>query len=308
MSYQEFLDEVVQILREMYPTCTVEITDVTKINNIPLKGLVIREQNTNIAPTIYMEGFYKCYKWNWKMEDIIQKIKLTYEETVRPQKLDLSFFRDFTLAKERIVYRLINAEQNKELLQKIPHRRFWDLAICYSYAFHSEELGDGTILIHNSHMSMWQVDEDELMKVANVNTPVLFPVELNNLTDTLHQMAENLDEKLDLDELGDVGMFVLTNKQKTHGAAVMLYPETMDLVTEIIRRDFFVLPSSVHEVLLLPVRKNVPVDEQIKDVCKLVSEANRNLLKPEEILTDNPFLYNYKEKTLRQLVIEIESE
>ena len=68
----------------------------------------------------------------------------------------MDFFKDFEKVKDRIVYRLIHAGRNKELLDEIPHIPFWDLAICFSYSFWSEELGDGMILIRNEHMESWK--------------------------------------------------------------------------------------------------------------------------------------------------------
>ena len=129
MSYQEFLDEILKIMKDIYPNCTVEIIDVTKLNNVSLKGLVIRANGTNVVPNIYMESFYKLYKWNWKMEEIVQKIKETYEQGLPTNKIDMSFFKKYELVKDKIVYRLINADQNADLLRSIPHIRFWDLAI-----------------------------------------------------------------------------------------------------------------------------------------------------------------------------------
>lgn len=305
MNYQEFLDEILKIMKEMYPKCTVEIVDVTKNNNVSLKGLIIRAEDTNVVPTIYMDTFYKLYKWNWRMEDIALKIKETYEQGLPKNKLDMSFFKNFELVKNKIVYRLINAEQNAGLLQNIPHIRFWDLAICFSYLFHSEELGNGTILIHNSHMEMWQVENADLMKMAEINTPKLLPVQFGEMKDELKELGASMDCDLDMLEPGC--MYILTNKQKIHGSAVILYPKVLSDIAAKLKRDFFILPSSLHEVLILPVREDEPLKEQMRSTCSMVSEVNMTQLTPDEILTNNPFYYCYKESELRQLNPEVVS-
>lgn len=303
MSYQEFLDEILKIMKDIYPNCTVEIIDVTKLNNVSLKGLVIRANGTNVVPNIYMESFYKLYKWNWKMEEIVQKIKETYEQGLPTNKIDMSFFKKYELVKDKIVYRLINADQNADLLRSIPHIRFWDLAICFSYVFQSEELGEGMILIHNSHLEMWQVEKEELMKVAETNTPKLLPVQFCEMRHVLEQAGA--EEEFDLDLLEPGCMYVLTNQKKLHGSAVILYPQVLSDIAAKIKRDFFILPSSLHEVLILPVKEDVEIKEQMSEMCNMVTNVNSTQLDPDEILSNNPFYYCYKERELRQLDPEV---
>ena len=303
MSYQEFLDEILKIMKDIYPNCTVEIIDVTKLNNVSLKGLVIRANGTNVVPNIYMESFYKLYKWNWKMEEIVQKIKETYEQGLPTNKIDMSFFKKYELVKDKIVYRLINADQNADLLRSIPHIRFWDLAICFSYVFQSEELGEGMILIHNSHLEMWQVEKEELMKVAETNTPKLLPVQFCEMRHVLEQAGA--EEEFDLDLLEPGCMYVLTNQKKLHGSAVILYPQVLSDIAAKIKRDFFILPSSLHEVLILPVKEDVEIKEQMSEMCNMVTNVNSTQLDPDEILSNYPFYYCYKERELRQLDPEV---
>ena len=303
MSYQEFLDEILKIMKDIYPNCTVEIIDVTKLNNVSLKGLVIRANGTNVVPNIYMESFYKLYKWNWKMEEIVQKIKETYEQGLPTNKIDMSFFKKYELVKDKIVYRLINADQNADLLRSIPHIRFWDLAICFSYVFQSEELGEGMILIHNSHLEMWQEEKEELMKVAETNTPKLLPVQFCEMRHVLEQARA--EEEFDLDLLEPGCMYVLTNQKKLHGSAVILYPQVLSDIAAKIKRDFFILPSSLHEVLILPVKEDVEIKEQMSEMCNMFTNVNSTQLDPDEILSNNPFYYCYKERELRQLDPEV---
>ena len=299
MSYQEFSDKILAVMRMMYPKCTVEIIDVKKINNLSLKGLVIRSQDSTVVPNVYMESFYKLYKMNWRLEDIVLKIKEAYEEALPRYKIDMSFFKDFEQVKDRIVYRLINTKENEELLQRIPHVQFWDLAICFSYAYFSEELGEGSILIHNNHMEMWNVDIEMLMELAKVNTPRVFPVHFCDIKDALPDINE--EQKLMLGILGEGCMYVLTNKKKMHGAAAMLYPQVLPHIAEIIQRDFIIIPSSLHEVLILPVIEEKNLSEQIRAIRKMVAEVNKTQLDQDEILTNNPFFYWYAEKELVQL-------
>jgi len=299
MSYQEFLNEIVEMMKTIYPKCKVEIIDVVKNNNVTLKGLVIRTKDTNVAPTIYMETFYKYYEGNGELLKTAMKIKDVYEKSLPPENLDMNFFRDFEMVKDRIVYRLINAEQNKELLKRIPHIRFWDLAICFSYLFSADELGEGTILIHHSHTAMWMTDTNALLKLAEENTPRLLPIQFCEIKNVLEQARVESD--FDLDSLESGWMYVLTNTKKIHGATAILYPQTLNEIADMLKKDFFILPSSIHEVLILPVEGEGAPMIQIQEMCNLVACVNQTKLEPDEVLTNNPFYYSYKEKELKQL-------
>ena len=103
------------------------------------------------------------------------------------------------------------------------------------------------ILIQNNHMENWNVTYRQLMQLAEVNTPRLFPVTFYSMNEVLKQMHVDID----LSECMDEQFYVLTNRQKTHGAAVILYPQTLTYVAEQLESDFYVIPSSIHEVLIL---------------------------------------------------------
>ncbi len=301
MSYQDFLDTVLIKMKELYSDCLVEITNVTKNNGVDLKGLIIRSENHNLSPTIYLESFYKLYQRNVTIEEIVSKIQEIYENEMPANNIDISFFQDFEKVKDRIVYRLINAEKNEKLLQNIPHIRFWDLAICFVYAFWEEKLGSGTILIRDNHAKIWNVDTKCLMALAEINTPKLFPAKFFDIMEILGPTLKQVDMDLFQWICDDKRMYVLTNENKMHGSATILYPQVLSGIADMLKCDFFILPSSLHEVLILPVSKDETVTEQATAIREMVKYENETQLEKEEILTNNPFYYGCEEKQLKQL-------
>ena len=298
MKFEEFTKAVKEKLQEnLGESYRVEIQQVRKNNDVLLSGLTIHSKETNIIPTIYLEAFYELYKNDMPMEKIITKIFKTYQESLPKENIDMNFFKDFEKVKDRIVYRLVHGERNKELLKDIPHIPFWDLVICFSYAFHSDELGDGMILIHNDHMENWNVNHSALMQLAEVNTPRLFPAAFYGINEVLKQMHVDVD----LSECIEEQLYVLTNQKKIYGAASILYPGTLSLVAEQLNSDFYILPSSIHEVLILRKERFQELEQEGKYLHKIIRDINYVELAAEEVLSDYPYFYDRKERKLVQI-------
>lgn len=298
MNFQEFMQDVLsQVQSSLDKTQRAEIQQVRKNNDVLMHGLTIYSEGSNITPTIYLEAFFKLYQDGIGMVDIVNKIHTVYKESMPKENINMDFFRDFEKVKDRIVYRLIHAEKNRELLKEIPHIPFWDLAICFSYAFWSEELGEGMILIHNNHMENWNVNYRQLMQLAEANTPLLFPIIFYGMDEVLKQMHVDID----LSECIEEPFYVLTNRQKVHGAAVILYPQTLLYVAEQLKSDYYIIPSSIHEVLIFKCEDANRSRSEGKTLHEMIKDINQTQLSTEEVLSDYPFFYSRSEKKLTQI-------
>ncbi len=286
MDINKFLTEVeVRLKEKMNTDIKIKTQKVRKNNNVIYYGLVIQKPGQNIAPTIYLNAFYDMYLNGMDMEDVIHCIMDTYKKGEIKDSIDMEFFCNFEKVKDRIAYRLINAERNKELLEQIPHILFMDLAICFYYAFYQEELGEGMILIHNSHMEMWGTNHKELMKLAEDNTGRMLPPSIVSMKNLLREMFE---------ESVDPGMYVLTNEKKCQGAAALLYPHVLEDAAERLGGSFYILPSSIHEVILLKENGR----ENPIGLKEMIREANDTQVATEEVLSDYPYYYDAEKKKL----------
>lgn len=293
MSYEQFLDVIVDKVKEYLDEGQeVMINPVRKNNNTILYGMMITSKDTKVIPTIYMESFYHMYQAEVSLDYIAKKILEVYKRDMPKKEVDMSFFRDFEKVKNRIIYRLVNAAQNKELLEEIPYIPFFDLAICFAYAFHSKELGDGMIIIRNEHMEQWNVTSDQLMALAEKNTPKLFPISFTNVMDVLRRAG--IDDVMSEDTCP---LFVLTNHKKIYGASALLYPTTLEFLAETMGDNFYIIPSSVHECLIMPQfdnRRKMDID-----LSAVIHEINEKELAKEEVLSNHAFLYDIKNKELK---------
>lgn len=299
---------------------------VTKNNGVVLTGIIAKKQGATAYPTIYIDQFFKKNMDQEEMQKIVDRLyrKICDAEV---EEVDLSGFTDFARARESLAFKVIHAEKNREYLKQVPYRRIHNLAIVFYYTVQEKPFcGKAVIIIKKEHMKRWQVTEEELYEAAMSNMPVKFPHMIRNIEEVMRELLESglkedlihfrgskKEEEIFSDDwinelLGQMSdsfqaegekipMYVLTNKQKLQGAACMLYPGVLKGFGEKMGQDFYVLPSSVHEVILVPA---LPVTgpEILKDI---VSDINRTQVAPDEVLADSVYFYSRKRDTLEWL-------
>ena len=177
---------VSEVLGQEY---TVELREVQKNNGVLLQGLMIRKGQDNVTPTIYLNSFWVAYEGGVTFADIIKKIISIYKEDGIGRKIDVSFFQDFEKVKEKLCFRLVNREKNREQLEKVPYIPILDLAICFYYAFDEAGVDNGMIPIYRSHLDNWKVTDRDLLEIAVKNTPRLFPGETIPMEDVLERFG-----------------------------------------------------------------------------------------------------------------------
>ena len=275
--------------------------EVAKNNNVCLHSIMINKKGSNVAPSIYIDELYEDYIHGMEFSEIVNDILDVYIRNAKEINMDLNFFTYFDTAKERILYKLIHCERNTELLEDIPHLKWNDLAIVFYYLFEDERFGKATILIKNSHLAMWKIDCETLYKNARSNMPRLQPDDMIPIRQVIKDImfdynsshmdlaADSLLQGYDaiMNGQGPV-MYLLSSRDKYFGAAVILYSKALKRLSEKLDRNLIILPSSVHEVLLVP-------DDDVAEVGfyrDMVREVNDTQLEPEEILSYNVYYYD----------------
>ena len=289
-SFAELVSRAVS--EELGGGCQVKLQEVMKNNGIILQGLVILTGQKNLSPTIYLNSFLDEYQAGIPLMRIVSEILEIYHRDMPKKNINMDFFRDFEKVSPGICYRVINRERNRVLLEHIPHVDFLDLSICFFYSFQNAELGSGSILIYNSHMDMWNCTTEILMKLAQKNTRRIYPWELRNMRELITELLEQESLQLpgDVPDRRDTPMRVLSNQRRIYGATCMIYPGVLCEAAGSVQENLYVLPSSVHEVILVP---ESAVDD-VQFVKDMVREVNSTQVQPEEILSSNLYFYNYQ--------------
>lgn len=287
MDFNVFVENIVDLLQKrMGKDFEIRVMKVTKNNDVQLTGLILMRESDNISPTIYLEGLYAEYQNGADLGELAEKIVVFYEKQMPDTELNMDFFLDFEQVKDRIYYKLVSLEKNRRLLEKLPYYRWHDLAIIFYYAMEEEKVGKASITIHYHHLEMWEQSVDTLYRVAQKNMRKGMPELLVSMKDLLAEMAG-----LQLGEGMNIPMYVLTNQEKVYGAAALLYSEKMKELADMWRCDLLILPSSIHEVLLLPDDgKN-----EYSFYRQMVEDVNTTQVEPEEVLSYS--LYRYRRET-----------
>lgn len=284
MTYIQFVQAVEKkIKKEVTEEKRISIHTNIKNNGVKKSGIMISESGINISPTIYLEEYYVQFRHGRMLDTIVKDILELYEK-IRFQNSwkDGERLKEYDQIKEKIVYRVIGMEANQELLEQVPYKKYMDLAIIYYVVLEVDEYGVASMMVRNDHLKMWKVTEEELHYHACKNTQEIFPCEFT-------QMKKILEELLGFEEEGPgEQMYILSNEMRNYGAAALLYPDRLRMAGEEIGENYYILPSSVHEVILV-AESEAPEREELKEMVK---EMNETQVEEEEVLSNQVYYYD----------------
>ena len=289
MTKTKFYESVAEIVSEVLGSgVIVDLQEVTKVN-LSLDGLTIRKRNESIAPTIYLNQYFNQFNDGRAMDDIVQDIIKVYENNQPKNIMDVfktEDFYDFEKMKEKIVLKVINTERNLDLLEQVPHLDMegLGLSVVFYVSLMTGEQSAG-ILIKNEHLKLWEKTVSDLLTVAEVNTNRMHAFTIKSMNEVLSGMF-GFEEELIPEDVP--ALYVLTDENKTFGAS-QLYLK--DKIREFAKKndcDVYILPSSVHELLLL--RADFPNIEP-EHLKQMVCEVNSTEVSDEDFLCDGAFKY-----------------
>lgn len=273
----------------------ITINHVIKNNGCEMDGLVIMEKGKDIAPTIYLDSFYELYTNGENIKNIIRQIEVIYEQNKNNVTFDVNILKYFDTIKDKIVYKVVNYRSNEKLLEQVPHKRILDLAVVFYCLLDNEYGRSATALIYNNNLKNWNVTIDDVYKAALKNTPDLLHSKISSMAALFEKCGVNVDgEEVDLKDYVPSDMYVLTNESKLNGAACILYENVLYDFAQKLGADLYILPSSVHEVILLPKLSVFEKDELVN----MVKEVNTEGVAADEVLSDHVYEYNRTERLI----------
>ena len=298
MDYNQFLEEIRTAVQErLGSNYEIRIQKITKNNGIVLDGLIIGKASKSIAPTIYLNSYYMHYTHGMSLEEILEDIISAYKESNDVSFGDTREFLNFNKLRDKVAFKLIQREKNQELLNEVPYIEFLDLAVVFYLILDEHKGGQMTALIHNSHMEPWGVDKEELYCLAMKNTPILLPSEIKTMKEIMCDILKGDLEELEMEEMVDdlldfdsqkPSLYVLSNKKQIHGAGCILYDGCLNNFANYQNSDIVILPSSTHEVILVPDDGKL----DYRELRKMVGEINESEVPKEDVLSDRIYKYS----------------
>lgn len=275
----------------------LEKAESTKANIGKVEGIIARfTDGGNASPTIYPASFYDDYKRGMSVELIatraIDALKDGHKKTAT---FDLTSISPEN-ASVHLYMVILNKELNKDLIAKCPYIEVEDLVAVPRWRVAQDNGEVASILVtHDIQKQLLHMTDEEVCEIARART-ISEGFSVKGMTETMLELIgddlpeEFLEEMLPAEEM----MYVVVNESKINGATALLDKSTMKAVQEKIGEDnFFVIPSSIHEILIVPESKvSDPAD--LKSMCESVNATEVSI---QDRLGDN--IYRYDGKSLR---------
>ena len=305
-NFEDFCDYVQMSIKDHLPVeqqdAKVTINNVMKNNGLTLHGVVVHPEGQCVAPTIYLEGFFKQDEGGADLDSVMDKIAGTISEHLNtPEEFSdvAQMYSNYDAVKDKIVMAVVNTAKNRELLSQVPHTEREDLSLIYKVVVGTGADGIGSITIRNEHMEQWGVTVDEIHEMAMKNTKEILPVTVQTMTEVMREMfgsdgmPEEMAEMMFSDMPLNQQMFIISNKSKVNGAASMFYEDTLSELADKIGTSLYILPSSVHEVIAVSTDMGTP-----EALAGMVREVNGGQVAPEEQLSDHVYKFDAKAKII----------
>ncbi|SFQ08699.1 hypothetical protein SAMN02910358_00695 [Lachnospiraceae bacterium XBB1006] len=307
MKYEMFKEVVKEKFQEYFhddkDVVKLEFHKVNKINQ-ERDGVTLHRNDgeSRIAPTLYLQDMYTEYQKTGDLDIVLGKFAVRLQEAAFEAKqhnveqmLDRDSFRD------KVIFQLINTEQNKETLERVPHRQFQDLSIIYRWVVDVERNAVASTLVTNKLMEDMKISEEELFTCASINTNKIMPSKVMSMNDLMREMfaKDGMPESV-MDQMFDMipaeqQMYVISNEKQTFGASALLYEENLHKLAEQLGSDLYILPSSLHEVIAISTNGHEP-----EMLAAMVNEINMGTVDLADRLSNQVYHYD---KNLRKVTM-----
>lgn len=283
-SMETFKIKVCEMIRQGYPGVLVRTDMIVKNNGTKLNAITISEPGNRLSPIIYLEPFYEDYISGTTLAETVAQIMRVYERNRCDVDVQMEELLDWEKVQDKIACKFINRERNEEFLKDAPYIEWCDLAIVFYVVLKHGENGNATIIVNNKLLSNWEKSIEELMRVAGINTPKMFPA----ICKSMKEMVEDL---LEIGELPDIcdekDIRIISNGNTSLGAITILYPGVLASLAEELQSDLYILPSSTHECLVLTIE-----DNDMTELMKMVREVNATAVSEQDYLSDSVYHYD----------------
>ncbi len=329
----EFGVKIMEKLQETNGNIQVQYDEILGNNGVKRPALVLKGSDRQGQLTIHLEEYGGRYRAGEDIGTLAGEIAALYaacrlNEGMRGKDKDT--FKD----KARIIYRLVGCKQNQALLAGRVHKElFGNLAAVFGLALDFGSMGHVEVGIEKEDLVRWGIDEQELWELAQRNTPRLRPAVMRPMAEMMRDMIRFWGEKALEESLGDtvseestaeeaawraavqeVSMlkeaileavipavpgksgYFLSNTDKTNGAAALAYPGILEAAAEHLGGDLVILPSSIHEVILVKWEEYF----NLKEMAETVWLINRDAVRPYEVLADSAYLYRRETKEIER--------
>ena len=294
MSYEEFkawaADEIRAWLPPEYADADVSIHRMEKLG-LAYDGMTVVRSGQRAAAAVNLTAFFDMYQEGKTTGDIIHE--MADVAVMQAPQMEYSVFSDYEAAKDRLFIRVTNKETIADVLAGMPRKEVEDLAITYHVLVNHDQNGIASTPVTDDLLRHYGVTAEQLHEDAIANSQRMLPAQLDSMQNMLFgMMTPEASDTLRDEPYPGSTMLVLTNNVQLNGAAALFYPGVMDQAAERLGGNFIVLPSSTHEVIMIPADGMT----DFRSLEQMVKDINRSQVAPEERLSDHVYHYDAQER------------
>ncbi|MGI6736002.1 MAG: DUF5688 family protein [Anaerovoracaceae bacterium] len=304
MAKQEILRQLPEDVRAGLSLKEVE---VVKINDQKNHGFCFQKEDSKVSPTLYLDQAYELFCKGASLECLMGDVTRAYLESsgreVDASEPDLSFEN----VRDSLRLRLVETKRNREYLKDKPYLDVGNgLALICDIRVQKNENVNWCTVVNNGVMEANGYDKHELFQAAIRSAVKLDPPEMMDLQDVIFGEKDGKDllSGTDVpikDEVGvNESIYHVSSKSKQFGAAAFFYPGVKEQAAEVLGEGYTVLPSSLHEVLLVPDSSQIPA----RDIQNMVKEINRIQVEPKDVLSDNIYHFDNFQRKLSTVQLD----
>ena len=216
----------------------------------------------------------------WLMEQMAEEIGMPLD--------------DYSDVRTSLAVLVFDAERERENLDGTVYRRFENLAIVPVIYRCLSGRHSSCVKICSLWPSIWNVDPERMIDDALHNSPMVLPPAFGSIRDAIRAMHPELSDLLAYDS--DPRMYYLSNRTRVYGASAMFYPDIMEVISGQLDADLFILPSSLHEIIILPDHGEDP-----SELLSVVREINEEYIEEQDVLSTSIFYYDRKLDHMRRV-------
>lgn len=296
MDYRDFVEFVKEELPERLPEslrgAVIDDAKVDKLQGQSYEGIRVIPKDSIVSMSVDLQPYFEMAAQGMPMGEVLNGIADRIDSVFAEQPdFSLDMLDDYEKMKERLTVQLVGREANEEMLQQIPHQDMEDL--CLVYRVNVQESGDfrASFVLTNEALRRFGITAEHLYQDALMEAVKQEPFEIKTMAEMIKDMA---GEEVDV---GDgLPIYVASNQSRMNGAAVLMYPDFMEKAAGVVNDSFYVLPSSLHEIILVPETTAPDVEE----LEMMVHEVNVTQVSPQDRLSDYVYHYDKEERVFER--------
>ena len=275
--------------------------DVVKKNDQKFHGLALRVQGKQAAPTFYLDDAYAAYQMGFvRKEKILADLADLYvrceSDSIRDDVEETNLNLSWESVRDNLIVRLLGESRNTEFLKNVPYQKACPgLALIAEINQKTPEGGWSSTITYQI-LEQLGVGADTLFETAMKNAPETEPAMLSALGGFIGCApgTGNLLERGESDGYLPEDMYILTNEEGVHGAGTIMYPGIAERIAELFGCDYYVIPSSIHEMLIVPKK----LQASVSDLKETIRNANSTVVDESDILSDELYCYSREKNAI----------